>query len=713
MFVDPAPTILEGANTGMLGGIDQYSDVRDSLSRLGIKVVKRGMQSDNFVLGTTGWKLDADGTIYGYNAVFAGGTIGGFSIGADYIRDAANSFGLASTVTVGDDVRFWAGATYANRATAPARITEAGIIYATGAVIDGTTTIGGRLASVLASAIDSVGHFIDANLDTSAKTILKDFTFSPSDYAGAFKTGDITWNTTTGAITGGSGGLFNKNGLVFAVAGVATITLDGTTGSATFAGTLSAASGTLGAITIGSNAWHVDSSGNIWWGTSATYAGATIKISSAGSVDLTTGTFSGSLTAVTGTLGALTIASGGNIKLGQTAYATGTGFWMGDVTGTTKFSIGSATNYFTFDGVNADANSFRYLETYTAGENITAGNVVCIKPSTTITDIATQDSWAEQANPASTHGSDVNFYVGVSGGQQCYGYVEFDETAFPNPQDILKAELILTTAGNQPAGGGLTVFTIDAAWDEATLCWNNKPAVTDQVQDWGDAGGIGNVPTAPNTQYVIEITQIARRWKNADLTFYGFFLSSGHTTPCCFHSSESATVAYRPFIRITNLSVSDGKVYKADFSDYKLCRFIAGIAIETKSAAESVRVQISGKNSNQSGLTIGKIAYLGNTGGLTTELNNVTNIVQIGQVISATTVHIDIGYSPLLIEHNTVPLTELELIVPEDAKSVVINNATEANVVCYRGLDSLGATWSLDGSVPKVTIGYNQYYFYR
>ena len=40
--------------------------------------------------------------------------------------------------------------------------------------------------------------------------VLKDFSFA---YSGAFKTGDITWNTTTGAITSGSGGLFNKGGL--------------------------------------------------------------------------------------------------------------------------------------------------------------------------------------------------------------------------------------------------------------------------------------------------------------------------------------------------------------------------------------------------------------------------------------------------------------------------------------------------------------------
>lgn len=54
------------------------------------------------------------------------GKIGGFDIGADYIRDTANSFGMASTVTAGTDMRFWAGSTFANRATAPFRIDESG-----------------------------------------------------------------------------------------------------------------------------------------------------------------------------------------------------------------------------------------------------------------------------------------------------------------------------------------------------------------------------------------------------------------------------------------------------------------------------------------------------------------------------------------------------------------------------------------------------------
>jgi len=94
-----------------------------------------------FSIGNTTDYLTWDGsvlTIAGTLSATAG-TIGGFSIGADYIRDTANTFGLSSTVTGGDDVRFWAGDTFANRSTAPLRITESGKLYATGAVVNGST----------------------------------------------------------------------------------------------------------------------------------------------------------------------------------------------------------------------------------------------------------------------------------------------------------------------------------------------------------------------------------------------------------------------------------------------------------------------------------------------------------------------------------------------------------------------------------------------
>ncbi len=89
----------------------------------------------NTTAGTATFSVTKTGALFS-----TAGTIGGFSIGTDYLRDVGNSFGLASTVTGGDDIRFWAGDTFANRATAPFRLTEAGLMYASGATIVGDVT---------------------------------------------------------------------------------------------------------------------------------------------------------------------------------------------------------------------------------------------------------------------------------------------------------------------------------------------------------------------------------------------------------------------------------------------------------------------------------------------------------------------------------------------------------------------------------------------
>lgn len=78
-------------------------------------------------------------TVVGSITVTAGGTVGGFNVGSDYIRDAANTFGLASTATAGNDVRFWSGAAFASRATAPARIYEDGSAVFSNVQVGGST----------------------------------------------------------------------------------------------------------------------------------------------------------------------------------------------------------------------------------------------------------------------------------------------------------------------------------------------------------------------------------------------------------------------------------------------------------------------------------------------------------------------------------------------------------------------------------------------
>jgi hypothetical protein len=75
------------------------------------------------------------------------------------------------------------------------------------------------------------------------------------------------------------------------------------------------------------------------------------RIDSDGNVEFNNGVFRGSLSAASGTLGAITVASDGNIKMGKTTFIDETsGFWIGDDSGTPKFVIGNATQYMSYDG---------------------------------------------------------------------------------------------------------------------------------------------------------------------------------------------------------------------------------------------------------------------------------------------------------------------------------------------------------------------------
>lgn len=115
------------------------------------------------------FSITVDGNLHAENAYIEGeivadtGAIGGFVIGADHVKDLADSFGLSSVVMGGDDVRFWAGDTFANRASAPFRVTKGGVLTASGAVISGTIT---------ATAGDIGGWQINAQSLSKADTIL-------------------------------------------------------------------------------------------------------------------------------------------------------------------------------------------------------------------------------------------------------------------------------------------------------------------------------------------------------------------------------------------------------------------------------------------------------------------------------------------------------------------------------------------------------------
>jgi len=77
--------------------------------------------------------LDASG-----NLTVTAGTIGGWTVTATDIKDTAGLVGMSSTVTGGDDIRFFAGHT--TPTSAPFYVTEAGVLVASSATITGSVT---------------------------------------------------------------------------------------------------------------------------------------------------------------------------------------------------------------------------------------------------------------------------------------------------------------------------------------------------------------------------------------------------------------------------------------------------------------------------------------------------------------------------------------------------------------------------------------------
>lgn len=123
---------MGGATSGIENGSVEEQAVKTDAG-MGDVWIKNFIRSTNWKPKTSGFTIDgATGYAEFANVFVSGeieassGTIGGFVIKSDHIRDAANSMGLASTVSASDDVRFWSGDTFANRASAPFRVSEAG-----------------------------------------------------------------------------------------------------------------------------------------------------------------------------------------------------------------------------------------------------------------------------------------------------------------------------------------------------------------------------------------------------------------------------------------------------------------------------------------------------------------------------------------------------------------------------------------------------------
>ena len=278
------------------------------------------------------------------------GTIGGFNIGADYIRDVGNSMGLASTVTGGNDVRFWAGDTYANRATAPFTVKENGLVTASNIVVTG--------GSIDATILSGIVNQANLNVANQGWTTTTAFSVSSSTVV-AWTSGTFTDAAGTAySISSGNTGTMSAKNYIYLDTATSITAFQVTTTAATAVGAgkvlIAVAQNNTTEATFqvfgGPGGLNVDGSSIVTGSITANeIAASTIT---AGKLNVS------QLSAITADMGAITagtivIPSGGYIRSGQTDFDTGTGFWLGVQSSTPKMSIGTTSGKkITWDGSN-------------------------------------------------------------------------------------------------------------------------------------------------------------------------------------------------------------------------------------------------------------------------------------------------------------------------------------------------------------------------
>lgn len=150
----------------------------------------------------------------------------------------------------------------------------------------------------------------------------------------------------------------------------------------------------------------------------------------------------GTLYATAGTIGGITISSG-SLSYGQTAYDTGTGYWLGVVAGVPKFSIGSSTKALLFDGTT----------TTLRGEVVATGNIV--NDATSYREAATATEWGLVTISLTIASGDIpsgetTVPVIIIGSQDVIGSMFFDISI--DPADYVTAGNLLAA---QPPDGGV------------------------------------------------------------------------------------------------------------------------------------------------------------------------------------------------------------------------------------------------------------------
>ena len=203
-----------------------------------------------------------------------------------------------------------------------------------------------------------------------------------------------------------------------------------------------------------------------------------------GDAEFNDATFRGTLSAASGTLGTITLPSNGNIKAGQTSYHNGTGFYLGNDSGTPRFSIGNSSgNHMRWNGSNLYIVGAKKV--VSAGDEVLAVSTKGGQTNTTtyvkVAEIAVGVDGAIRTKATIAGGNSSTTAYGQfrkNGSSSAYksfsksntGYTEFvDSSENINPGDTLELWLKSNVNGRIAFWGSFGVYASDGSDAAVTL----------------------------------------------------------------------------------------------------------------------------------------------------------------------------------------------------------------------------------------------------
>lgn len=543
-----------------------------------------------------------------------------------------------------------------------------------------------------------------------------------------------------------SPGVSGISALLLGLSGVGLVATKGNGGGTNFAGLGFQPTATITNISLSSNVVTVTCSNSFIAGfqviltglTTSTYLnGQTLTVSSASSTQFTAAfthsneashSDTGTATS-TAVLSGLYMMNGNTVSLGLDLIPDADN----------SYDIGSASARINDIFIGGAAHGVN-VESYTTGEAITAGQFVCIKPSSTDIVSTDADAYVYSAQATTNFGDEIQMFVGTTASGTYRSFIKFDLSTLNSAQDILKAELRLVR--NIFVGGSKDINlerVSGADWSEGTITWNNQPATTDDIDG---VYGMENqkVSGLSPTTMTWDITQLVRHWKDGNVNNYGIMINAttgGGDDNMSFKTSENATSNDRARLRVYTGNSSDGKIYKANCNDYTLCRCIIGVALESASEGASCKVQLLGEVDSLSGLSIGRKLLLSNTSGAAvTSPAGLERVIMLGKTTATTKAILGIEHTGIFIEKLYAGLSTTTGIrrfyAPVDARFARIytytGSASKTVVDIYRdgdgldtfevgptGSDTVTYTWGsnyveVDGGSTSTIINDVQFY---